>query len=48
MKTNTKLINYYEKKLDKIIKLYGDDWRKASYIEHVKIELEAVRNGRKW
>ena len=46
--TQEKLIERYEKLLEKVIEAYGNDCRKESYIEFAKSELEAVKNGRKW
>lgn len=43
-----KLIKFYEERLKKVIAIYKDDFRKESYIEFAKQELEEVKNGRGW
>lgn len=48
MKTKEELISYYEKQLEKVIKTYEGDFRKESYIEYAKEQLEEVKNGRQW
>lgn len=46
--TRKKLIERYERQLEKVTEMYKDDFRKVEYIEFAKAELEAVKNGRKW
>lgn len=48
MNKSSKLVERYERQLEKIIKEYGGDVRKESYIAFAKQELEAVKNGRTW
>ncbi|WP_186321337.1 hypothetical protein [Bacillus sp. FJAT-22090] len=48
MNKREKLINYYEKQLEKVISFYENDWRKEDYIKQAKENLEAVKNGREW
>lgn len=48
MNKNSKLVERYERQLEKIIKEYSGDVRKDRYIDFAKQELEAVKNGRTW
>ncbi|MBR8644219.1 hypothetical protein KEH51_05020 [[Brevibacterium] frigoritolerans] len=42
-KTKEELISYYERQLEKVISVYGNDWRKEDYIKCAKEDLEAVK-----
>lgn len=46
--TKEKLIEYYEKQLEKVKEFYKGDCRKVAYIEQAEKDLEAVKNGREW
>lgn len=46
--TRKQLINYYEKKLEKVKDAYSNDCRKEDYIKFAEKELEEVKNGRTW
>lgn len=48
MMTQEKLIERYEKQLEKVIEHFKGDCRYESYIEFAKSELEEVKNGRTW
>lgn len=44
-----KLITYYEKRLDKVIKEWKDHGQRGQeYIDNAKEQLEEVKNGRTW
>ncbi|MEV5113382.1 hypothetical protein [Peribacillus frigoritolerans] len=47
-KTKEELISYYERQLEKVISVYGNDWRKEDYIKCAKEDLEAVKSGSEW
>lgn len=47
-KTREELMAYYEKRLEKVIKLHGNDFKGERHIEFAKNELEEVKNGRNW